>query len=51
VVATTLISLLSISGQPASALPPEHATKTNESIKIANLNLGLLFNILLNVYQ
>ena len=43
VVATTLISLPSISGQPASALPPEHAINTKESTITPNLKLYLFF--------
>ena len=48
VVATTLIFLSSIAGQPASSeLPPEQATKTIESAITPNLKIALLFKAFL----
>ena len=44
VVATTLISLPSMAGQPASSdPPPAQATRTSESARIANFVMGFVF--------
>jgi hypothetical protein len=51
VVATTFNSLPSISGHPASELPPEQAISTNDSASTPNLKIGLFFKILLLIYN